>query len=61
MASTSAAAAALDPDRLVDAASTATGLDDLGDDTWQEGLDRLVDALRAEARLHELGVQIVVG
>jgi hypothetical protein len=51
----------LDRDRLVQEASDATGLDDLGDDTWQEGLDRLLDSCTHEARLNEIGVEIVAG
>jgi Sulfotransferase family len=51
----------LDADALVAAACDATGLDEFGGDTWREGLDRLVDALRTEARLHELGEVIAAG
>ncbi|MGH9209705.1 MAG: sulfotransferase family protein [Acidimicrobiales bacterium] len=51
----------LEADQLVEAATTATGLDDLGEDTWQEGLGHLLEALCAEARLHELGVQVATG
>jgi hypothetical protein len=40
---------------LLTAARTATGLDDFGDDTFREGLERLVLALRAEARLSAKG------
>jgi len=47
-----------DIDALRSQASDATGLDDLGEDTWREGLERLVDALENEARLNEIGVQI---
>lgn len=43
---------------LLDRARTETGLDDFGEDTWQEGLDRLLDSLSAEARLSEVGVHI---
>ena len=43
---------------LVSQARVATGLEDSGEDTWQEGLDRLLDALLAEARLTEMGEQI---
>ncbi len=43
---------------LVDQARAATGLEDFGEDTWQEGLDRLLDALHTEARLTEMGEQI---
>ena len=46
----------LRPDRLVAEVVEATGLDDFGEDTWREGLERLTSALRDEARLHELGV-----
>ncbi|MEY2588311.1 MAG: hypothetical protein QOJ67_295 [Acidimicrobiaceae bacterium] len=46
-------------DELTSAAVDATGLDDFGEPSWQEGLDRLLDDLVAEARLHELGVAIV--
>ena len=56
----------LDPERLVTLAHEATGLSDFGPDhsgrdTWREGLDRYVRALRDEARLHELGEQIAAG
>lgn len=47
-----------DRDRLVDEATALAGSDDLGDDTWQEGLDVLLDSYANEARLHELGVEI---
>jgi hypothetical protein len=52
---------ALDVDRLVATAHDATGLDDYGATSWREGLERLVDALRSEARLHDLGEQIAAG
>jgi hypothetical protein len=52
---------ALDTDQLVEQAVTAAGTDDFGEPTWREGLDRLVDALEREGRLHELGVAIVAG
>src|SRR6266542_2401936 len=52
---------AFDVDRLVATAHDATGLDDFGATTWREGLERLVDALRSAARLHELGEQIAAG
>ena len=48
-----------DRDQLVDDAIVATGLDDFGEPTWQDGLDRLLDSLAGEARLNELGVTIV--
>lgn len=52
---------ALDVDVIVEDARRTTGLDDLGEDSWREGLERLVDALATEAKLNELGAQIVVG
>ena len=48
-----------DADRLVEAAVGATGLDDLGEDSWQDGLGRLLDDLDGSARLNELGRTIV--
>jgi hypothetical protein len=60
-----AAADRFDRARLVDEAMTAVGptasADDLGEATWQEGLDVLLDGFRNEARLHELGVEIAAG
>jgi hypothetical protein len=47
-------------ERLVAEAIEATGFDDLGEPTWQEGLDRLLEGLREEARLHEVGVEVAV-
>ncbi len=46
-------------DQLVDEAREATGLDDLGESTWQEGLDRMLDDLDRSAHLNDLGVTIV--
>jgi len=40
---------------LVDAACQRVGTDDFGPDTWQEGLDVLIDALNGEAELNDLG------
>jgi hypothetical protein len=51
----------LDAERLVAQAVETTGLDDFGEPSWHEGLDRLVPALRDEARLNELGEQIAIG
>jgi len=42
-------------DELLAAAQAETGLDDFGDDSFREGLERLVRSLRAEARLNDLG------
>ena len=46
---------------FVSQARELTGLDDLGDDTWGEGLDRLLASLEAEARLNDVGLQVVTG
>jgi Sulfotransferase family len=46
---------ALDVGMLVAAAKNRTGLEDLGADTWQEGLEVLVKALASEGNLSELG------
>jgi hypothetical protein len=48
-----------DRNQLVADAIAATGFEDFGEPTWQDGLDRLLDSLRAEARLSELGETIV--
>jgi len=62
-ASARAGPAVEDPELAVEPllaqARAATGLEDLGEDGWREGLERLLAALREEARLHELGRQIV--
>ncbi|HUI28531.1 MAG TPA: sulfotransferase [Candidatus Kryptonia bacterium] len=51
----------LDPDQLVAQANEATGLEDLGEATWREGLDRLSTALQEEAALSDVGVQVAAG
>jgi hypothetical protein len=48
-----------DADELLAAASAATGLDDMGEPYWREGLERLLDDLDGPARLNELGRTIV--
>ena len=48
-------------ERAVEQAAEQTGLADLGDDSWQEGLDRLVDSLQNEADLNDLGAALVDG
>jgi sulfotransferase family protein len=48
-----------DADQLVEMATSRTGLDDFGGDTWREGLDRLVDALATESDLSEIGTHIL--
>jgi hypothetical protein len=42
-------------DELLAAAQARTGLDDFGEDSFREGLERLVRSLRSEARLNDLG------
>lgn len=44
-----------DRDTLVATALAAAGSDDLGEDTWQEGLDLLLEDFDGPARLNELG------
>ena len=51
----------LSAERAAEQAAEQTGLADLGDDSWQEGLGHLVDALRDEAALNELGAALVGG
>ena len=51
----------LDTTQLVAQASSTTGLDDFGEDTWQEGLERLADSLAEEAALNPLGTDIATG
>jgi hypothetical protein len=46
----------MDIDRMVDTACARAGSDDLGDDTWREGLEVLDPSLGAEAALNEMGV-----
>lgn len=45
-------------ERFVADAIDATGLDEFGEPTWQEGLDRYLDALVATARLNDVGVAV---
>ncbi len=59
MAAGAVGSTGFDADALVEAASTATGLSDLGEPTWSEGLDRLLDDLAGPARLNDLGRTIV--
>src|SRR6185437_4709100 len=46
----------LDTDQLVDTACERAESDDLGVDSWREGLDVLVHSLNTEAALNEVGV-----
>ena len=48
-----------DVEHYVAQAHEQTGLSDLGDDDWREGLERLLDAFEDEARLSEIGVAVV--
>jgi hypothetical protein len=51
----------LDAENLVALARETTGLNDLGEDTWQEGLERLIASFHADARLTDLGKMIAAG
>lgn len=46
---------------LVDEAKSQTGLDDLGDDGWREGLEVLVRSAMTEATLNEYGEEAFYG
>jgi hypothetical protein len=48
----------LDRDRLLSEAIALAGDDDLGEQSWVEGLDLFLVGLADEAQLHELGVEI---
>jgi hypothetical protein len=48
-----------DVERLVASAQEQTGLTDLGDDDWRDGLERLLGAVTDEARLSEIGNVVV--
>ncbi len=48
-------------DRLVTEAVARAGADDFGEDTWQEGLDLLVDGFPSESQLNDVGVEIAAG
>jgi hypothetical protein len=45
----------LNKDDLIRIARRKTGLNDLGKDFWDEPLDRLIESLNNEARLHPIG------
>ncbi len=51
----------LDAKQLIADACDQAGSDDFGEDSFREGLERLVDALVNEAALSELGEAVVVG
>jgi hypothetical protein len=48
----------LNKDDLIRTARRKTGLNDLGKDFWDEPLDRLIESLNNEARLHPIGLFI---
>jgi hypothetical protein len=48
----------LDRSALVDEAMARAGQEDFGESSWEEGLDVLLDSLREEARLNDLGVEV---
>ncbi|HEX2383959.1 MAG TPA: sulfotransferase [Acidimicrobiales bacterium] len=48
-------------DRLVAEAVARAGADDFGEDTWQEGLEMLVDGFPSESQLNDVGVEIAAG
>lgn len=53
------AAARLESGRLLDEAAALAGTGEFGEEPdWREGLDRLLEALRGEARLSPLGVEV---
>lgn len=45
----------LEKDSLIKAARKNTGLHDLGKDFWDEPLERMIDSINKEARLHPVG------
>lgn len=45
----------LSKDSLIRAAKNSTGLTDFGKDFWDEPLDRMLDSINREARLHPIG------
>jgi hypothetical protein len=46
-------------DEVVSKAGAETGLDDLGDPSWQEGLDVLLEAVQRDAALNDVGTMIL--
>jgi hypothetical protein len=49
----------LDGDAIIAEGLQQAGSDDLGEGSWVEGFERLLPSLRDEARLSELGVEVV--
>jgi hypothetical protein len=50
-----------DADALIATARAATGLDDLGDDSFRDWLDLLIDSANADIEFHATGVDVVEG
>jgi len=46
---------------LIERASSATGLEDFGEDSFRQGLERLLDSARLEARLNDHGEAALAG
>lgn len=46
-------------EQLKEAARSQTGLSDFGDDSYEEGLERLVNSLRTEAKMSEVGEMVI--
>lgn len=44
------------PEAYIERARQATGLEDLGSDSWREGFERLLDSARLEADLNQAGI-----
>src|SRR5690606_17651694 len=51
----------MNPDDLVAAARSETGLDDFGSDSYREGLEVYCRSLAEEAQLNELGGMAIAG
>lgn len=51
----------IDVATLIEGARNATGLSNFGVDSWQEGLERLVESTNREARLNEAGEAMFAG
>ena len=49
------------PDELAQAARRETRLEDLGDSSWREGLERLLDSAAREADLNPIGREVLRG
>ena len=47
----------INADEIIDQAKSETGLSDLGEPLFLEGLNRLIDSINNEANLNEIGIQ----